>query len=492
MVIVSEQAETMKEWDYDLVVIGGGSGGYAAARTAVGLGLKNVAVIEGGREVGGLCILRGCMPTKALLYAAEVLHLARQARVWGLDIPQAGYDFAKVMARKDAVIGEFAAYRRKQLQAGAFDFIREQARFVEPRRIRLASGREVTAAHFVVSTGSIVRRPSLPGLEEVGYLTSDDALDLSRAPKSLIVLGGGAVAVEFAQFFQRLGTKVSLIQRSRTILKEFDEDAAIEAERALRAEGMALFTGATLLSAAASKAGKAVRFKHEGEQKTAEAEEIFMALGRSPNTAGLGLDKAGVETAQEGRIVCDARMQSSAPHIFAAGDCAGPHEIVHLAVRQGEIAARNIALPEQSRGMEDRLSIGVVFTDPQVARTGWTERELQSRGVQYRAACYPFDDHGKSILMNARRGFAKLIADAKTGEILGGSCVGPSGGELIHEITIAMAKQMTVGELSEAPHYHPTLAEIWSYPAEELAAQIQEVKADAESMRRSKMERTCL
>lgn len=467
----------MKEWDYDLVVIGGGSGGYAAARTAVGLGLKRVAVIEGGREVGGLCILRGCMPTKALLYAAKVLHLARQAQVWGLDIPRVGYDFAKVMARKDAVVGEFAAYRRKQLQSGDFDFIREQARFVDSHRIRLASGREVRAAHFVVSTGSVVRRPLLPGLEEVGYLTSDDALDLSRAPKSLIVLGGGAVAVEFAQFFQRLGTEVGLIQRSRTILKEFDEDASIEVEKALRAEGMTLFTGAGLLSASASRGGKAVRFEHEGEQKTVEAQKIFMALGRSPNTAGLGLEKAGVETV-EGRIVCNARMQSSAPHIFAAGDCAGPHEIVHLAVRQGEIAARNIAVPEQTKEMEERLFIGVVFTDPQIARTGWTEREAQGRGISYRAACYSFDDHGKSILMNARRGFAKLIADAKTGEILGGSCVGPSGGELIHEITTAMAKRMTVGELAEVPHYHPTLAEIWSYPAEELAGQIQSVEAD--------------
>ena len=462
----------MKEWDYDLVVIGGGSGGYAAARSAVDLGLENVAVIEGGREVGGLCILRGCMPTKALLYAAEVLHLARQAQVWGLDILRVGYDFAKVMARKNAVVSEFAEYRRKQLQSGDFDFIREQARFVDSHCVRLASNRELTAAHFVVSTGSVVRLPSLPGLEEAGYLTSDDALNLSRAPKSLIVLGGGAVAVEFAQFFQRLGTEVSLIQRSRTILKEFDEDAAIEVEKALRAEGMALFTGSRLLSAAASRGGKAVRFEHEGEQKTVEAQEIFMALGRSPNTAGLGLEKAGVETV-EGRIVCNARMQSSAPHIFAAGDCAGPHEIVHLAVRQGEIAARNIALPERAKEMGERLFIGVVFTDPQIARTGWTEQEAQGRGISYRVACYSFDDHGKSILMNARRGFAKLIADAKTGEILGGSCVGPSGGELIHEITAAMAKRMTVGELAEVPHYHPTLAEIWSYPAGELAGQIQ-------------------
>ncbi len=470
MKAAESSGKSKANWGYDLVVIGGGSGGYAAARTAVGLGLR-VAVVEGGREVGGLCILRGCMPTKALLYAAEVFHLAGQSRTWGLDIREAGYDFARVMARKDAVVSEFAAYRRKQLLAGAFDFIRDQARFVDPHRIRLASGREIAAAHFVVSTGSVVRRPALPGLEAAGYLTSDDALRLSRAPQSLIVLGGGAVAVEFAQFFQRLGTRVSLIQRSRTILKEFDADAAIEVEQALRAEGMALLVGARFISASAAEGGKEVRFEHEGERKTIKAEEILMALGRSPNTAGLHLHRASVETAA-GRIVCNAQMQSSAPHIFAAGDCTGPHEIVHLAVRQGEIAARNIASPERAETLDDRLFIGAVFTDPQIARTGLTEREAQAQDIAYCTACYPFNDHGKSILMDAKHGFVKLIAAAKTGEILGGTCVGPSGAELIHEITVAMAKRMTVGELAKVPHYHPTLAEIWSYPAEALAAQI--------------------
>ena len=194
----------------------------------------------------------------------------------------------------------------------------------------------------------------------------------------------------------------------------------------------------------------------------------MFALGRVPNTASLGLDQAGVTT-ERGRIVANELMQTSAPHIYTAGDCTGPHEIVHLAVQQGEIAAHNIAQPGRPRRMDYRLLISVVFTEPQVAFVGLTEKEAKARGISFLAASYPFNDHGKSLIMEAKDGFVKLLADPKSGEILGGACVGPMGGELIHEIVAAMAKRMTVHELAAMPHYHPTLAEIWTYPAEELA-----------------------
>ncbi len=165
-------------------------------------------------------------------------------------------------------------------------------------------------------------------------------------------------------------------------------------------------------------------------------------------------------------------MQTSAPHIYAAGDCTGSHDIVHIAVQQGEIAAHNLVKPRSSRVMDYRLLIAVVFTDPQVAHAGLTEKAAAAQGIKYLAASYPFNDLGKSLLMEAKDGFVKLLADPKTGEILGGECVGPVGGELIHEIVAAMAKRMTVRELAAMPHYHPTLAEVWTYPAEELADQI--------------------
>jgi pyruvate/2-oxoglutarate dehydrogenase complex dihydrolipoamide dehydrogenase (E3) component len=460
----------MKKFDFDVAVIGGGSGGYAAARTAAGAGLKTV-VIEGGREVGGLCILRGCMPTKAMLYAAEVKHLAEHAGTWGVRAGKVGFDFTKVMARKAEQIKDFADFRVQQLNSGKFKFIRASARFLDAHTVQLSNGKKLTAKHFVIATGSRVAPSPLPQLDEVGFITSDDAVALKQLPKSLIILGGGAIACEFAQFFQRFGVKVTLIQRSEKLLKEFDADAGGEIQKVFHREGMQVFTGTKLLGASRKGKLKSVSFEQGGKKISVSAEEILFALGRVPNTTSLNLSQAGVKT-EQGRVITSNKMQTSAPHIFAAGDCTGPHEIVHLAIQQGETAVHNIMKPKSPRRMDYRLLISVVFTDPQVAFVGLTEKAAAARKIPFIAASYPFNDHGKSLIMEAKDGFVKLLANPKTGEIIGGACVGPSGGELIHEIVTAMAKRMTVRELAATPHYHPTLAEIWTYPAEELAERI--------------------
>ena len=460
----------MKRFDFDVAIIGGGSGGYAAARTAAGAGLKTV-VIEGGPEVGGLCILRGCMPTKALLYAAEVKHLAERAETWGVRAGKVGFNFAKVMARKNAQIKDFADFRLQQLNRGKFKFIRANARFRDAHTIDLSDGNKLTAKNFVIATGSSVALRPLPQLNEVGFITSDDAVALTKLPESLIILGGGAIACEFAQFFARFGVKVALIQRSEHVLKEFDADAGAEIEKVFQREGIRVFTGTKLLDAKRRGKLKTVSFAHDGKTVSVSAAEILFALGRVPNTASLNLERAGVKT-EGARIVANEFMQTSAPHIFAAGDCTGPHEIVHLAIQQGETAVHNIVKPKSPRRMDYRLLISVVFTEPQVATVGLTEKEAAARKIPFIAASYPFNDHGKSLIMEAKDGFVKLLANPKSGEILGGACVGPAGGELIHEIVAAMAKRMTVHELAAMPHYHPTLAEIWTYPAEELAEKI--------------------
>jgi pyruvate/2-oxoglutarate dehydrogenase complex dihydrolipoamide dehydrogenase (E3) component len=459
------------KFDFEVAIIGGGSGGYAAARTAASAGLK-VAVIEGGEEVGGLCILRGCMPTKALLYASDVLHLAQHGATWGLKIPKVGFDFKKVMARKAAMIKDFADYRVQQLNSGRFTFIRAYAEFVDAHTLALSNGKRLTAKSFVISTGSIVSTPSMADLRDVGYITSDEALRLKKLPKSLIVLGGGAVAVEFAQFFQRFGVPVKLIQRSDTILRDFDEDAARTVETVFAREGMAVYTGTKLKRFYTNNGLKHAEFEYQGKTRTESATEILMALGRSPNTDKLKLANAGVKVDERGRVVTNRQQQSNAKHIYAAGDCTGPYEIVHIAIQQGEIAAYNIINPRKARRIDYRLLTSVVFTDPQIGCVGLTERMAKEQKIPYLTANYPFNDHGKSLIMEAKDGFVKLLANPKTGEILGGSCVGPMGGELIHEIIAAMHKRMTVHELAAMPHYHPTLAEIWTYPAEELADQI--------------------
>jgi pyruvate/2-oxoglutarate dehydrogenase complex dihydrolipoamide dehydrogenase (E3) component len=459
-----------QKFDFEVAVIGAGSGGYAAARTSAAAGLRTV-IIEGGDEVGGLCILRGCMPTKALLYAAEVRHLARQGRLWGMGPGEIKFDWTAVMARKDALIKEFADFRVQQLERGKFEFIRASAQFIDPHTVSLSDGRSLTAKHFILSTGSVVTQPPLPELSQAGYLTSDDALRLKRLPKSIIILGAGAVGIEFAQLFARFGVEVTLVQRSEQVLKECDLDAAQVIETVFRREGIQLFTNTQLLDARRKDELKAVTFLHEERKKEVCAEEILVALGRSPNTGSLQLFKAGVST-EGARIVTNERMQTSAPHIYAAGDCTGPHEIVHVAIQQAEIAAHNIVHPDEPRGIDYRLLVYVVFTEPQLATVGLSEKEAKRQGVPYLAASYPFNDHGKSLIMEARDGFVKLLANPKSGEILGACCVGPVGGDLIHEIVAAMFKRMTVRELAGMPHYHPTLAEIWTYPAEELADRI--------------------
>jgi dihydrolipoamide dehydrogenase len=460
-------SERHQSFDYDLAVIGGGSGGYAAARSGAAEGLRTV-VIDGGEELGGLCILRGCMPTKALLYAAEVLHLASHPQTWGIRTEDVNFNWRQVLARKDALIKQFAEYRQQQLRSGKFHLIRAMARFADSHTLELSNGKKLTAKYLVIATGSRIASSPLPQLDDLNCLNSDTAIKLARLPKSMIVLGGGAVAVEFAQLFARFGVRLTMVQRSPHILHEFDSDAAAELETAFRREGITLYTGTKLVDARRTATHKEVVFEHQGQTVRLQAEEVLYALGRVPDITKLGLERLDLKF-EYGRIATDLRMQTSVPHIYAAGDCTGLHEIVHIAIQQGEVAAHNIAHPDRPRQMDYRLLAEVIFTDPQIAAVGLTEKRAHVRNINYSVAKYPFNDHGKSMIMDAKEGFVKLLCEPVTGEILGGCCVGPVGGELIHEIIAAISKRMTVQELAVLPHYHPTLAEIWTYPAEELA-----------------------
>ncbi|HRI14504.1 MAG TPA: NAD(P)/FAD-dependent oxidoreductase [Verrucomicrobiota bacterium] len=457
----------MGSYEYDVAVVGGGSAGFAAARVLAAGGAR-LAVIDGSSELGGLCILRGCMPTKALLHAAELRQSIRYAASWGIAASDVKLDLARLFARKDELIAAFASDRRQQLESGNWDLIRAQARFTDPHTIEFSTGGGITAAQVVIATGSEIAVPPIPGLAETGYLWSDTALRLTQLPESLIVLGGGSVGLEFAQFFARLGARVTVVQRSAHVLSQADVDVARELEAALRSEGIEIFTETQILGCALEANQKSVRIQYQGQERNITADEIFLALGRQPFLAGLNLAAAGVAQNAGGLIQANARQQTSAPHIYAAGDCCGPYEIVHLAIQQGEVAARNIL--GQAAAMDDRLLLSVVFTDPAVATVGLTEITAKQAGTAFVRASYPFNDHGKSMILGAQNGFVKILAAPGTGEILGAACVGPQAGELIHELMVALAQRMSVAALAALPHYHPTLAEIWTYPAEELVA----------------------
>ena len=431
---------------HDIAIIGGGSAGYAAARTAHEAG-ADVAVIDHG-PWGGLCILRGCMPSKAILRSAEIAAHLNRATEFGLAAVEVQADLAAILERKTKLISDFAEYRREQLHDGRFTLYEERARFLSPQTLQVGD-KVLEAGHFIIATGSTVQHIAIPGLDQVGYIT-----------------------VELAQFFQRIGTQVKLIQRSPHILSSGDEDLARPVEARFREEGMEVYTGTKLHKFTQQDQGRIAHFSQDGVEKTLSGELILQTLGRRPNIDGLDLDNAGVETDHR-RITVDSAMRTSQPHIYAVGDGNGEHEIVHIAIEQGEIAAHNAAHPDRPEHRFDkRLNAQAIFTEPQVASVGLYEKDCQRKNIPYLVASYPFDDHGKSMTMGETHGHVKILCDPRSGEIIGAHIVGPEASELIHELIAVMYFRGSVGDLARIPHYHPTLAEILTYPAEELAEQL--------------------
>jgi pyruvate/2-oxoglutarate dehydrogenase complex dihydrolipoamide dehydrogenase (E3) component len=459
------QKKSQLEFDY--VVIGGGSAGYAAARTAREH-CQRVAIIDGASELGGLCILRGCMPSKTLIYTAELQHHARHASTYGLNVTTGRADMRRVRARKRAIIQDFTEYRREQLESDRFTLLRANAEFIDSHTLRLSDGRTVRSQFFFIATGSVVGQPPVNGLDNSEIWTSDDVLELGVLPESVIVLGGGIVACELAQYLSRMDVVVTQIQRSALLLKEFPKAASETVAKVFRKEGIELFTGTKLIGIRGNvKNGFSVAFEQDGKRLARSAERVVNALGRVPATMSLGLTSAGIESLHSGHIKCNEFQQSSQPHIYAGGDCAGPHEIVHLAIIQGETAARHAFGFKVTPFREDHL-VAVVFTDPQVAVAGRSATQLQADGVDFVSASYPFDDHGKSILMEARAGYVAIHAERNSSRILGAECVGKDAGELIHALAVAITLGATAKELLKVQWYHPTLSEIWSYPLEEI------------------------
>ncbi len=468
----------MAERTYDFLVLGGGSAGYAAARTAVSEGLRT-AVVDGADELGGLCILRGCMPSKALIASANRARAARGGKEFGVHTGEVSLDPKRVVERKRALIGDFASYRQAQLEDGRFDLLRGRARFIDTQSVEIdfADGHAevVGFGSACVATGSVIRKIPVPGLEEAGYWISDDILEQEHLPRSVIVLGGGAIALEMACYLEGAGVEVTVIQRSPHILTGSDHDVADALQAAMESRpNLTVITGTTLRSVAIGESGKKiVTFLHGDTEKSVEADQILQALGRRPNSEPVEPSNAGIETASSGHMLCNPFQQTAQPNIFVAGDVCGPHEVVHIAIEQGEIAARNAARLLRGRGepleaIDYRLKLFGVFTDPQVATVGLTELEAKDQGIPIVSASSPFDDHGKSMIEHELHGFVKLLADSRTGELVGGAVVGPEAVELIHEIVVAINYKATATEFLKIPHYHPTLSEIWTYPAEEL------------------------
>jgi pyruvate/2-oxoglutarate dehydrogenase complex dihydrolipoamide dehydrogenase (E3) component len=458
----------MQHLRYDLVVIGAGSGGYAAARTARDLG-ASVALVDHG-PLGGLCILRGCMPSKTLLASSDLVADIREGKELGVTAGPPAIDLAHIFARKREVIKDFADYRIEGINS--FPLYEGLAAFESEYVLRVGDGVRLEARAFVIATGSVVAPPVIPGLAEAGYVDSDAVLDTARLPESVVVLGGGYVGSELGQFLARMGVQTTFLVRAKHLLSTEDADVGDAVTFYFRQEGIDVRTGAQLSRVEVRDGKKVVHYTHDGIPGSVAADEIFYALGRVPNVAGLELERAGVKYHTVTGIEVGPDMRTSARNIFAVGDVTGYYPLVHVAIYQGELAARNAIRSAAEEADYALQRTHTIFTDPQIAVVGRTEKELQAAGVPYLSGSYLFSEHGKAIAINKTKGFVKMLASPDDGKILGAAVVGPEASDLIHEVIVAMFYGGTASEFAKIPHLHPTLAEIWTYPAEDIAEQI--------------------
>ena len=465
----------MEHHSYDLVVIGAGSAGFAAARTAAELG-ANVALVDRG-PLGGLCILRGCMPSKAFIASSDARHAVCESKHLGIttDVPTTNMRF--IQRRKKSLVHEFASYRIEGIHRHALH--EGPARFLSETELAVGDDVTLTAKSFIIATGSEASPPFIPGLVETGYLDSDAVLELEEIPASVAVLGGGYTACELGQFLSRMGAATTFFIRSGHLLTSADDDIGDALTGYFREEGMDVITHSKVLRVERRGEKKAIIYAIGNEQHECIVDEIFHALGRRPNVAGLDLARADVAYDENVGVTVDSSLRTSNPRIFAVGDVMGEFLLVHVAIYQGEIAARNALRAANEQADYHLISSHTVFCDPQIGVAGATEKELQRDGVPYVRGFYEFKEHGKAMCLGRTQGFVKILAAAGDGRILGAAVIGPEGSELIHEMIVAINFCATAEQFARIPHLHPTLSEIWTYPAEECAEKISVLRSAA-------------
>jgi pyruvate/2-oxoglutarate dehydrogenase complex dihydrolipoamide dehydrogenase (E3) component len=450
----------MAEFDLDVLVIGGGgSGGFTAATTALKTGAK-VGMVEAGR-LGGLCILAGCMPSKSLLHDAADVY---KSGVSGREAYQ------KIIARKRGVVDFLAGNRVDAVEAKIKDGLvvhRGRARFMDSHTVEV-DGERLSAAKVVIATGSNEVMVPVQGLEDAGYLTSDSLMELEKLPASVAVMGGGTISLELSQYLVRMGVETHVIQRSANLLSKEDPRIGALLEETLISEGVKVYTDTNIQGVQKEPQGKTVLFDHKGQAKEITVKEVLVAFGRKPNSEGLNLESAGVETAK-GAVQVDKQMRTNVPHIFAAGDVTGKKMIVNLAVAQGEIAGYNAATGD-TREVDDSVMPWAIFTEPEVARVGLGKDECEAQGLEFLEADYDLGTMGVArTYAPLPQGFMTMRAEKGTGRVLGADLVAPHASLMIHDVALAIRLGASAQDIADLPYIHPCLAELVNLCAYRLA-----------------------
>jgi mercuric reductase len=450
--------EQSGENHYSLIIIGGGSAAFAAAIRTSELG-GTALIINKGLPTGGTCVNVGCVPSKTLIRTAEAFHNASHPRFEGIETTATISDFKKVIEQKRQMVRNLRQEKYVNVikDDPSITLIEGYGKLIQTNQVQVNNS-TYTAENILIATGASPFIPEIPGLKEAGYLTNESAYELEDLPEDLVILGGGYIALENAQLFSRLGSKVTVLQRSEHVLSDQPEELATALTGYLEEEELTILTNTDILEVTKTDKKRSIRFTVNGEEKELEADQILVATGRQGNTGNLNLESAGIDTEGRGYIPVDETMRTNTPNIFAAGDVLGERQFVYTAAYEGKIAAENAM--RGSHGKADFSVLPwVIFTDPQVAGVGMDEQQAEEAGVNYQATKLTLDNVPRSIAARDTRGYIKLIRDKDNDRLIGARILAPEGSELLMELVLAIRHGVTIQSLKSEFHPYLTLSE---------------------------------
>jgi dihydrolipoamide dehydrogenase len=446
----------MANYDYDLLVLGAGPGGYVAAIRATQLGLK-AGVIEKDKP-GGVCLNIGCIPSKALIHQAELMRCGKELEEIGVKVDASGLDYGKVFAYSRKAADTLSRGVGFLLKKNKIDLISGEGVITSAHEIEVKGHGKVTGKNLLVATGS--RPRSIPGFEfdEKTVLSSTGALMLEKLPKRICVLGGGAIGVEFAHIMNAFGVEVHLVEMLDHLLPLEDEEAVQILVRSFKKRGVKIYTSTK--ATGYTKSGKTLKMNLEGKdgKQELEVDQVLLVVGRVPNTEGIGLEKLGIKL-EKGFIPVGNYYQTSAAGIYAIGDVVNSPALAHVASKEGEITAEHLAGRQTPTQLDPNAIPGAVYCEPQLASFGYTEKAAKEAGLEFEKAVFPYRGAGKSVAVGKTEGLLKLLVDKESREILGAHVVGAEATELIHEILLAKTAELLPEDIAVMTHAHPTLSE---------------------------------
>ena len=451
--------------EIDVVIIGGGPGGYVSAIKAAHLGLKAVLIEKD--KLGGVCLNWGCIPTKALVSTAELLNHLQRAGEFGIQVKDYSIDFPAIMKRKDLITQRLSSGVGQLMKANQVRVARGEGQIVEPGKVEVtntAGEKElIKTKNIIIATGSKVMRLPIPGIDSEGVITSDEALSLSELPSRMLIIGGGVVGIEFAGIFKALGVEVTVVEMLPRILLPIDEEIAFRLTQLLKRKGIEILTDSKVKEIKKNHQNLEVLISTSDGEKKLETEKVLLAAGRIPELGNIDVQRLGIEL--DGKAIkVDEKMRTNIPGIYAVGDVVGRIMLAHVASREGIVAVENISGKETL--MDYKVVPNCVFSMPEVASVGLTEEEARKENNNIKVSKFPFMANGKALGMGETEGMVKIIADADTSELLGFHILGVHASDLIAEGTLAMSMEATAFEIINTIHAHPTLAEAIAEAAE--------------------------